>query len=106
MWHECLEVWMKFEVEVGLLEATSVSFITHSRPEELSKWLKKCQYNKMPMVADVKDLADRWIAWWNSLQPKWQMSTTLHALPLPLGAVKEKEDMSSLRKGGRMESLW
>ncbi|KAF8958686.1 hypothetical protein BDZ97DRAFT_1923448 [Flammula alnicola] len=84
VWRECLEAWMKFEMEVGLLEGTSVSFLSmladviltvvvqhrlgaKSRPAALSKWLQACRYNVIPVIDDVANFAAEWLAWWNLL---------------------------------------
>ena len=70
-----------------------------SRPGILSKWLVNRKFHILPNVDDVAGYAEEWLAWWNSLQPKWRQSSGEGLLPLPLSAASKK-DIVSLKKGG------
>ncbi|KAJ3513894.1 hypothetical protein NLJ89_g2691 [Agrocybe chaxingu] len=97
-WLECIAEWFKFEQQV-LLESTAHRLPVKKRPEALSRWLLSRKYPP-PAVEDPGMFKGEWMVWWNSLQPEWRRGAENAARPLPFGAGKEEEDVSSLRKGG------
>lgn len=58
------------------------------------------KFQTLPNIDDVTGYAEEWLAWWNSLQPKWRQSSGDGSLPLPLSVAKTKEDVVCLKKGG------
>jgi hypothetical protein len=70
------------------------------RPQVVSKWLQNRQYQAIPKIDDVKTYTNEWLAWWNGLQPKWRQNEIPNTLPPPLSTAGEKDNVSSLKKGG------
>jgi hypothetical protein len=73
---------------------------TKLRPGILSKWLVHRKFHTLPNVDDAGEYAEEWLAWWNSVQPKWRQSSVTGSLPLPLSIASDKEDLVCLKKGG------
>jgi hypothetical protein len=117
-WKDCVKSWVNMEKGLGLSEVGSVRLIidsltkipidppfqhrmnTKSRPGVLSKWLMNWKFHMLPEVDDVAGYAEEWLSWWNNVQPKWRQSTKEGSLPLPLSVAHNKEDITSLKKGG------
>jgi hypothetical protein len=73
---------------------------TKFRPGILSKWLVHRKFHALPNVDDIGGYAEEWLAWWNSVQPKWRQSSVTGSLPSPLSIASDKEDLVCLKKGG------
>ncbi|TFK17978.1 hypothetical protein FA15DRAFT_710307 [Coprinopsis marcescibilis] len=97
-WDECLEAWVAFENMVLILDG-SVSRLpnTSPRPEELTKWVQKKNWQpKEAPVSDAASFGNQWLTWWNGMQPKWRRNP-VGELPLP---IDKSKSMAALKKPG------
>lgn len=95
-WARCIDLWAK--LERSALSRNSRLAESGLRPIELSKWVASRKWDSDPVVEDLLDYAQRWIAWWRAMQPACR-KVEGRELPNELDDQMRK-DVVSLKKAG------
>ncbi|KAJ7838435.1 hypothetical protein B0H13DRAFT_2367460 [Mycena leptocephala] len=72
-----VETLIRVECKLGFDENPQTGVSGEARPAEVSRWIKSGRgiRQKGPYdagITDLRDYADRWWGWWDSLQPVWR----------------------------------
>jgi hypothetical protein len=95
-WIRCVTLWA--DLEKTALNRNSRLTESGLRPVKLSKWVSSRKWDSDPIVENLLDYANRWIAWWRAMQPACR-KVEGRELPADLDD-RMKMDMASLKKAG------
>ncbi|KAJ2929110.1 hypothetical protein H1R20_g7975, partial [Candolleomyces eurysporus] len=95
-WSRCVDLWLQFE-KAALVKTSRLTELGLG-PGELTKWMGARKWDADPVIADLRDFARRWLAWWLAMQPAERKAEGQDMLVPVTGEHCNK--LVFLRKGG------
>ncbi|KIL57226.1 hypothetical protein M378DRAFT_16380 [Amanita muscaria Koide BX008] len=69
VWSACIKKWLEFEKGLPLANLSSGRLpATKQRPRELSQWLARRDFSKLPQIANISIYVESLNSWWADLQ--------------------------------------
>ncbi|TEB20253.1 hypothetical protein FA13DRAFT_1801127 [Coprinellus micaceus] len=101
LWTMCVHNWQSFETTVMNPSGARIG-AANCLPVELGKWLSTRKFNTIPEIPieDIPDYANRWIVWWNRLQPAVRAGPEPGMLPPKLEREHDAAMVGALKKSG------